>query len=446
MRLAAWVVCAIVWQSSTVVNLGAPATPRHLRFQRAVLLPSGASGMACATLDASVLAHTASAAHNDLRLYRAYAGTAGEAETPYRLTESGPEAVPDAEAVVEHVASQGGALRFDLRMPARPYSEVQLRLRTHDFVGTVEVTGDLVHGHRENLGTFGIFDLERPGAASLGHWTVLPMAETSLPVLHVTLRLRTPGGVPVRALPPALVEGATVPPSRERQTVYTPVAVTETVAQAGKDSVAVLRVPAHVPVERLRIALSPEFDGDFRREVLVRARPLEDPTADAEVIDAGAVQRVRLPSGDPGLRAIDLTEDALDATLGATLGSAASVRVSVRNGNLAPLPIRKIALEMRERRLCFRAVPETLYTLRYGDPGLAAPVYDDASLPEVPAAPITAQLGPEARNSKWRQRQDERRIFERHPELFWVLVMLCTGMLCGTALHYIQHREGHARR
>lgn len=432
---------ALLWQSALLVNIGAVATPEHLRYQRAVVLPGGSEGLACVTLEAEILARTASPAHNDLRIFRGYEGRPGGTEVPYILTESGPEPVANVEAAVEHLVRSGNSLQFDLRMPARAYSEVQLRLRAHDFVGTVKVSGVDAYGRPVALGTFGIFDLS---GQRLGRWTVLQMSETSSPVLHLTLTLRTPEGTTVADPPPGIVAGASVPPSRERQTLYTPVASTGRLAQQGSITVAVLHVPAHVPVEELRFGFPADLKTNFAREVTVRARPDGQPLAETETIDAGVLEHVSMPSGDPALNPIDVRQDSLDTTLGATLAGSATVRVLVANRGQPPLPIREVTLEMRERKLCFLAAPGASYTLRYGDPMLAAPMYDNTALMGSTQAPVQAVLGPEQRNPQWQPRRDERPVFDRHPELFWVLLLLCGGMMAGSALHLVQHREGAA--
>ncbi len=466
-HVAVWM--ALWWQSALVVRLGAPAEPEHLFFERNITvsaaIPNTANpksampeiaipGLACVTLDAETLAHTASPAHTDLRVFAvpvpgttatgtAVAGTAvaGGTEVPYFLTESGPEPVGDAQAVVENLTRRGDTLHFNLRMPARPYSEVRLLLRGHDFVGSVRVSG-VERGKTVSLGSFAIFDLQRSG---LGQWTVLPLAETETPVLHVDLNLRTPGGVPVRDPPLALVAGAAVPPSRERQTLFTAVASIHAVRQEGSTSVAVLRVPAHVPIEQVRFEMTPGYSGNFARRVTLRARPAGDPFAETEILEAGVLQTVHLPSGDPGVNSIHVEENRLEATLGATLAGPAEVRVEVQNDGLPPLPIREVSLAMRERRLCFAAIPTARYTLRYGDPALQAPFYVDLPAVTETQPPMTATLGPQRRNPVWVARGDHRPFFDRHPEVFWVLVLLCGGMMGGTALQFVQQREGGFR-
>lgn len=436
MRLSEIVALALLWQSSLVVNIGAVARPEHLRFQRPVRMPGGASGMACFPLDVTVLSHTASPAHNDLRLFRALPGEP-ESEVPYTLTESGPEPVADTAAVPEHIAVEGSRLRFDLRMPARPYSEIKLGLKLRNFVATASVEDPRAQGGSGDLGRVAIFDLS---AKHLGRWDSLLLGETSAPVLHITLDVRTPEGAPFGNLRPDVLEGAQVPPSRARQTRFVPTVSTQHLDQRGFLSVALLRVPAHVPVERVLFTLPNSFGASFAREVTVSARADRAPVTDTEALDAGMLQHISLPSGDPRLYPIALREDALDATLGATLARPATVLVAINNDGRPPLPIRSVVLEMRERRVCFFADREGTYTLRYGDPVLAPPVYDETAL-QVPAQPLEAGLGTETVNPAFHARPDHRPFLQRYPDLYWLLVLFTGGMIGGTALHHVQHRR-----
>ncbi len=439
MRAPSILAAAMLWQSALLVNIGGVATPDHLRFQRPILVQSSMAGtVACAELDATVLGHTASAAHDDLRLFRQEPGEA-EAETPYALTESGPEPVTDTEAHVEHlhVERAGGKdaqLSFDLRMPDRPFSAVELRLATQNFVGTATASGVDRRGHRTELGSFGVFDLSDE---RLGRWTVLPMAETTLPVVHVNLAMRTPAGAALDHLSTSWVAGATVPASRESGTLYLPVAETTALVRNGPSVSAALHLAAHVPVERVTVMLEPGAEANLLGEVDLFAKPDNQPSADTEAIAAGSIEQVRMPAGDPRLNPIDVRRLDLDATVGATLGSPATVRVVVRNPAGFPLPIREIALEMRERKLCFVANPGTNYTLRYGDPTLVAPVYDGTEA-LVSANPATAQLGPEKRNPHFVSRRDPRPYLQRHPEVIWLAVLVCAGFSGGMVLHRVQ--------
>ena len=436
MKLTGLLLAAMVWQSPLVVNLAGPARPEHLRYQRPVQVTSGASGLSCVVLDATVLGHTASPAHNDLRLFQRLAGQP-ETEVAYTLTESGPEPVADTVATAEHVAVSGNQVSFDLRMPARQYSEVRLRLGLQNFVATAAVDGVGPRDEHTPLGSVPVYDLS---GELLGHWSSLLLGESTWPVLHVALDVRTPAGAPRTGLTPGVVLGAEVPPSRLRQTQYVPTVSTTQIDQRGFLSVAMLRVPAHVPVERVAIEVSPSYTANFAREVTVSARADRAPITDTEALDAGAIAHVSLPSGDPRLYPINVREDAVDATLGATLVHPATVLVAINNNGRAPLPIRSVTLEMRERKLCFFADRQASYMLRYGDEALAAPSYDESAL-AVPISVLTARFGPEIENPQFQARHDSRPLLTRHPELFWLAVLLCGGMMGGTALHHVQHRR-----
>ncbi len=108
--------------------------------------------------------------------------------------------------------------------------------------------------------------------------------------------------------------------------------------------------------------------------------------------------------------------------------------MKIDNGDDTPLALQSVRLEMLERTLCFDATPGANYTVYYGDPALAAPRYDYATLftPEVNAA--RAALGPEKDNPDYRPRPDERPFTEKHPGLLWAALVLVVVLLGGIAL------------
>jgi hypothetical protein len=116
------------------------------------------------------------------------------------------------------------------------------------------------------------------------------------------------------------------------------------------------------------------------------------------------------------------------------------VTIAVANGNDAPLPIRAVKLEMRQRRICFAAVAGTAYTLRYGDEALRAPVYDYARLFDGAAKSQTAALGAERLNASFVARADTRPYSERHPELLWIGLIAVVAVLGVTAVNSMKHK------
>jgi len=223
-----------------------------------------------------------------------------------------------------------------------------------------------------------------------------------------------------------------VPPSREAQTLYTTVAATSAMHREGGEIVAAVSVPAHVPVERVRFVLDAKDARSLVRTVRIEAAADDGPV---EAVD-GTIARVHwvAPRGDaPEVRYEAL---AVDATLGANLRQAAVVRVRVPD---AALPLHGVELQMRQRSFCFEAVAGARYTLRYGDAGLAAPVYAEGAQESHAQAsvrrPVMAVLGPERVNPAFVARAAQVSAAKRHPAMFWVgllsMVILCAAL----ALH-----------
>lgn len=418
------------------VAAGPVADPVHLLWQRPVIVPVGATGSACAVLDARVFAHAASRSLDDMRLY-AQPGTAEEIETPFALTENAAVPVEADHPAVSHLKAQGAVISFDLAMPSRPYSEVDLDLAAKDFVAMAHVTGSGPSAPTPvDLGTFTLFDL---GSQHLSRSTALPLEEATLATLHVRLQFATPDGKSL-VLPASVVKGAEVPPSRLAQTLYTPVARSTDVQQVGESTLMRFHVPAHVPVERATVVLDPGFHDNFVRKVTVADTAQVQDTGGSEESVEGQISRENLDS--PKLEnapAIHQEHLSVDAVLAANLRQPAVVTVSIFNGKQKPLPVRAVELEMRQRRICFDAAPQTTYTLRYGDAALRAPFYDYARLfdPNAPAG--VATLGPEQRNPRYRPRPDTRSYSQRHPEVLWVVlfgfVAVLGAILIGTLKH-----------
>ncbi|AEU35182.1 hypothetical protein [Granulicella mallensis] len=408
------------------VSAGPVAEPQHLRYERMVELPGDASGQACVTLDSTVFAHAATESLNDLRLY----AKNSTVEAPFTLTESEPQHPEDESAQVRNVAGGKGEVSFDIVMPPRPYTAVVLDLAAKNFFATAHVSGAEGIGKRTELGSFELFDLS---AQHLSRSTTLPLQESTFSELHVELHLTPAPGSRGSDFGPAIVKAASVPPSREAQTLYTTVAETDSISQRGHETLAKIAIPAHVPVERASFVLDPGFDRNFAREVRITATPRA--ARDRESIETieGEISRVKLPGTQFGAP-IDSREMSVDAVLGANLRSSAMVELAVADGE-KPLPLRSVRLEMRQRRICFdAAASEAPYTLRYGDAILHASLYDYARRFVPAAKPLVATLGAERVNPGFVARVDRRPYIERHPELVWVVLLAGIAVLGSFAL------------
>ena len=391
----------------------------HERYQRTITT-SGVGGN-CAVLDPQIFAHAAESLR-DLRLI----GTNG-AELPYVITVSGTAIVENVTAPVRNIVQHGGVLAFDLEMPSRPYTDVLLDLADTDFVATASVNGrQTMSSGTTQLGTFAIFDLN---AQHLPRSTVLHLLEITLPLLHVELRT-APGS---RALRPEMLRGATVPPSREAQTLYTTAVSSSDVQQRGQQTVVRFNVARRVPIERAAIFLLPGFHGDFNRTVQIEARAvgrsansLGSAAGEVETL-TGVIARLHLVHDGALLTADRMT---VPATLGANLQTAAAVEVAIDNGTNAPLPVRSVDLGIRERRVCFDVPADVgALTLFYGDPGMEAPDYGTASRLSVGASSPLATMGPEQLHPAYAKRTDRRSLTRRHPRLIslGLLLVICLG-------------------
>ena len=427
MRTAAVALAMLLLQGAYDRAEEVDAAPGRFRFQRELQLPAGTQGQACAAIDAAVYAHSEGRL-NELRIY------SGAKEVPFVQTTSGVLGQQEEPARVMNLGRQGSAIVFDLAMPQRAYTEVVLDLDGRDFYATAKVSGaQQIGAPRTDLGQFVLFDLRSNG---LARSTTLALQESSFAVLHVEMTMTPAPGAAIKTFEPERVRGASVPPSREAQTLYTTVATTTAFAEKNKSTVATLHVAPHVPIERARLIVDPAFHHNFLRSVTVTGRPDTAATATADEAVEGEIERVDQGAGINGIPAIRSEHFNVDALLASNLRDPATITVSVHNGDDAPLPLRSIELQMRQREVCFDAEPGATYVLRYGDAEpVRSPVYDYARLFRASAAAAAATLGPETPNPQFHEETHERPYTDRHPEVLWVALLLVIGVLGAVAIH-----------
>ncbi|HEY0263192.1 MAG TPA: hypothetical protein VGC07_01595 [Granulicella sp.] len=412
------------------LQLASPVVDQSFfRYQRAVQPASDDVSSAvpvCATLDGAVYAHS-SPSLKDLRLYQ------GTREVPYAITLSEAAQADSEPAKVINSGMVGSHIFFDLEMPTRPYTDVTLDLDAHDFLATATVNAleDADPPALVRLGSFTLFDLT---SQHLSRSTTLHLQESTFRKLRIELDLRPAPGTSAELHPnPGMVRGATVPPSREAQTLYTSVAEATSFTQQGRKTIAHIHLPAHVPVESIAFALPPDYTGNFSRTVEIAAHTQNSPATAVETVP-GTIQRVRMG-------AIHQEQLTMPATIGANLQQDAEVTVAIDNGNDEPIPLSAVRLEMRERKLCFPAIATTP-VLFYGDPALDAPVYDFARLLSLARGIHPASLGPEQLNPAYRLRPPPpRALTERYPQLLWVALLIVVGLLGAVALSSARHMQ-----
>jgi len=441
MKVLLTLAAALLLQTASVSSNDPIAEPQHFRFARTVTLPAGATGQTCAVLDATVFAHAASESLNDLRLFT-HSPSGAEIETPFVLTESGPQRDHDEPATVQNLGSHNGDVVFDLAMPARPYTAVVLDLAAKDFLATAHVTvSNGVGKPATDLGAFTLFDL---ATQHLSRSTSLPLQESTFPSLHIELHLTSAPNTPAHNLGPTIVHGVSVPPSREAQTLYTAISSTNMFQQRGRQTLATIHVPAHVPIERVTFALDPRFSKNFLREVKITATPDDSTDQAAAESMAGEISRVTMPQSGSDQSPLENQQLSIDTALAADLRTPATIEVSVNNGDDTPLPITSITLAMRQRKVCFEATSiGSSSALLYGDASLHAPAYDYANLFVAQPNPIPSTLTAETKNPSFVPRRDTRTYAERHPELLWIGLLTAIGILGSIALRGARRQSGH---
>ena len=409
----------VVLLLQVTASFASPA-PQYERYKRSVSAPSG-SGQACAVVDAQVFPNAAPSL-KDLRLYQ------DNREVPYAVTLSESEQTDSESARVLNLGMRGRSIVFDLEMPNRAYTDVVLDLAGRDFLATARVSGSAAPGAiaATDLGAFTLFDLT---AQHLSRNTTLHLQESSFRYLHVELAVSAAPGASGFALTPQMVQRATVPPSRDAQTIYTTAAESTTIAQRGKETVADFVLPTRVPVERVSFVIASSFKGNFSRDVQVSARP-EGASAWSSETASGTILRVHLTEAGREIRQQQLS---VPVTIGSNLQGPAVVEVVVENGDDIPLPISAVRLEMRQRKLCFDAELAPAPTLFYGDAALPAPQYDYSRIFTSANTTHAAMLGPQQANPRYRERVDTRPLTERHPNTLWIALLVVISLLAVVA-------------
>ncbi len=409
--------------------LAAP-TPeiRYFQFERPIAMPAQASGQTCAVLDPSVFAH-ASQGLADLRVYQ------NATETPYVVHSDAAVLPVDQKIFPLNLGKAGGQTVFDAEMPSGTYSDIQLEVSGRDFLATVTVSGSPAEagGARTKLGSFTIFDLTRQ---RLGRSTVLHLPESDFRYLHFQI---------AGPIAPENVTGLSVTRPPKSQPKYATVAETAQSTLKDRNSVFEFNVPAHTPVDRIDFVPG-RNPANFSRDVeisiaVIQKRPADDGSEPAApVMGWGNILRVH--SVQNGHR-IDEERLALSAPQ-ADFDEPAKWTITIENHDDAPIQMTSVRLEMLERSLCFDAAAGDAYTLFYGDPALASPVYDYAGLFVLAQNPVAAQLGAETNNPAYQHRPDERPFTEKHPTLLWIALILVIGLLGAVALRSFKSGTGKA--
>jgi hypothetical protein len=395
----------------------AVADVRYFRYERPIVGTPSQASQTCVALDGTVYGHSQPLLA-DLRVYR------DEKETPYVVRIAEPVAAPTKNMAPLNLGEQDGHVVFDAAMPDGSYNDVELDVAAHDFIATVDVTGSQSQtgGTATKIGTYTIFDFARE---KLGRSTVLHLPESDFRYLH--FRIEGP-------LKPEDVTGFKLSRAAETKQHYVTVAESAQVVQKNRETLIEFSLPANLPVDQVEFVAQAQ-PVNFSRDVTVTVTPQKsDRSGESREAEAstssGSILRLH---GIHNGHQIDEERLSVDPPVSATRDATEWV-VKIDNGDDAPLALHSVRLEMLERTLCFDATPGANYTVYYGDPALAAPRYDYATLFAAEVNAAHAALGPEMNNPDYRPRPDERPFTEKHPGLLWTALVLVVVLLGGIAL------------
>ena len=333
-----------------LVSRGVAAGHPAFRYERPVLPASSAAPETCVALPLELLPHAAPQLE-DLRMMT------GDREVAYQLRISSDvaEQVGRPEQIL-NLGTRNGAISFDVEMTEPRYSRVLLKMARSHFSVLVHVTG-----------------IDRPGEAGVAfpeiayssdtpedepQMKLILLPESDFRYLHFEIQT-----LALEPVTPQDIAGVDVLVESAEPPRYVQAAIASGPQQKPHETIYEFAVPANVPLDRLELHERRPERGLFAHcrsgAISVIALPNRGNTrrsrggkACARPFRAkGSPWRVcRIRSGQP---------QTIDLGLGA-MSSASTVRLTIQNGDDAPLALHAITLEMRERQVCFLRKANTL--------------------------------------------------------------------------------------
>ena len=351
----------------------------------------------------------------DLRLY--------DEQTPvqYALSEQrAGVSSEEAPAKILNLGAVAGHTEFDVDAEGiAEYDRVRLRLDAHDFVATASVSAGNALGKTAEvqLPSSTLYDFSKE---QLGSSSEIKLPTSSFRYLHIKLSA---------GILPQQVKAATIFDRREQQASWTKVGACAGPQPQQHFTVIRCTLPPKVPLSRIEFKI-PSEQVNFRRTVNV-----ED--AAGTQVSSGEISRVRVSRGGTLVTHEDLAVN--------LSGSYGQVTVNIDNGDNPPLTLSSVQPLTLERRVYFDPGGKSGLRLYYGDPGLAAPIYDYARFLHVDASAAQAQLGPGMHNAEYTGRPDERPWSERHGAVLWSAMIAAVLILSVLALRGLKAGTGQPR-
>ena len=367
------------------VGLASQVETSEFRYVRTLVAPPGVP--VTFEPDGAMYGHAADG-FSDLRVV-----DADDAQVPWR-TEPLPEAVPPRAVALVARGELDGVVSVVLDRGAAPevIDRVELDVPDREFVGEVEILGSSTgaEGSYATLSTTPIYAV-RGAVAARSTTALFPSTDYRF----LLVRARGVSGI----------DGATV--SRDPlQPRLDAVSAGSRVRQRSRATVVTLDLGfPNVPVDAVEVQSS--------TDTFVRRAVVDGSNDGTTFVPLGGAEVARY-------RGVDL--DRIPVA-----GGQRFVRVTIVNGDDAPLSGLRVRALARERPLLLAEGFTPPYRLFYGAPGLAAPAYDFARLP---ASAIgldrarDADLGGEILNEAFEPPADTRTFFEKNPNVVNGLLVL----------------------
>ncbi len=352
----------------------------------------------------------------DLRLY--------DEQTPVQYALSEQRAGVSSEESSARILNLGvvaGHTEFDVDVEGiAEYDRVRLRLDAHDFVATASVSASNAPGKTAEvqLPASTLYDFSKE---QLGSNSEIKLPTSSFRYLHIKLS---------RGIRPQQVRAATIFNLREQQASWTKVGSCAGPQASQHLTVITCTLPSKVPLNRVEFRI-PSEQVNFRRAVTI-----ED--AAGSLVSSGEISRVRVNRGGTLV-----THEDLAVNLSGTYGQ---ITINIDNADNPPLTLSSVQPLTLERRIYFDPAGKSGLRLYYGDPGLAAPIYDYARFLHVDASAAQTQLGPGMHNDEYTGRPDERPWSERHGAVLWSAMIAAVLILSVLALRGLKAGTGQPRK
>jgi hypothetical protein len=407
----------MIMRAALIGLLLAAAAPAF-HYERSVRLAAGNAPETCVALPSDLLSHAAPWLQ-DLRVM------ANGRDVAYMVRTSNDGAsVVARPARILNLGRRNGEISFDVEVMEPVYQRVVLHVNRSRFSVLVRIRG------MQRLGDTGVslgeFAYSSNAENDVVQQREITLPESSFRYLHFDIRTAA-----LEPLSPRDIAGVDVTTPAAEPARYAAVAAAGAPQQKPHATVYEFAVPAKVPVDRLTFA-SDRDDAVFSRTAdLERYRPDAANKARREMpVQSEGISLVQLP-----VRAHDAkppTKPAIALALGA-VPYASTVRLTIQNGDDAPLALHDVALEMRRREVCFLRRPNTSYVLRYGDPKLGPAQYDMLPLTEADKDASESMLGAEHALTP-EEAAALLPFTERHPVLLWIALVLVVATLGIVAL------------